>query len=194
MVDTQLTSRNIKLDEDTKSYIEEKISKHSKLLEKATSISVVVDNNRSHRGVKRDFKIEVSVNMPHTFIRVEQKGSNFKEMTDILEQTLKRKLRRYFDQFQRWEKKIPWKVKEINTELEEIQNMEEEDSYADYVPVIKTKQYDDEAPIHPAEAIERMELIGHSSFLFKNIDSGKYSMLYKREDGGYGMVEPQKGT
>ena len=47
--------------------------------------------------------------------------------------------------------------------------------------------------MHPAEAIERMELFGHEAFLFKNVKNGKYSVVYKRRDGTYGLVEPKDG-
>jgi hypothetical protein len=45
--------------------------------------------------------------------------------------------------------------------------------------------------MHPQEAIERMILLGHKSFLFKNIETGKYSMVYIRGDGeSFGLITP----
>lgn len=46
-------------------------------------------------------------------------------------------------------------------------------------------------PMDEAEAIEFMELMGHKQLLFKNKKTDKISMVYKREVGGYGLVEPQ---
>jgi len=40
------------------------------------------------------------------------------------------------------------------------------------------------------EAIERMELLGHEAFMFKNIKSN--GLVYKRKDGTYGLVEPKR--
>ena len=34
-----------------------------------------------------------------------------------------------------------------------------------------------------------MELLGHSFFVFKNIDTGKINVVYKRKDGDYGVIE-----
>jgi len=33
-----------------------------------------------------------------------------------------------------------------------------------------------------------MDLLGHMFFVFKNIDDGKTSVVYKRKDGHYGLI------
>ncbi|KKP41634.1 MAG: hypothetical protein UR32_C0019G0026 [candidate division WS6 bacterium GW2011_GWE2_33_157] len=35
-----------------------------------------------------------------------------------------------------------------------------------------------------------MELLGYDQFLFRSKSTGKISMIYKREQGGYGLIEP----
>jgi putative sigma-54 modulation protein len=42
-----------------------------------------------------------------------------------------------------------------------------------------------------AEAIEQMELLGHTFFLFFNASSGAVNVLYKRATGGYGLLVPR---
>ena len=44
-------------------------------------------------------------------------------------------------------------------------------------------------PMNEDEAILQMELIGHEFFVFKDIDNGTTSILYKRKDGDYGIIE-----
>lgn len=193
MTEIQFTGRNIALKENQKQYYRDKIQKHERLLKKATSINIIIDNNSSHRGVGKDFHVEIAVSMPSAYIKVEEIGSNLNNIADVLDATLKRKLKRYHDQFQRWEKKQPWKAKELESQLDDLQIVPEVDSYTDYVPEIIKKEYDDETPLHPAEAIEKMELLGNKCFLFKNIENGKYCMLYKRFDGRYALVEPKIG-
>ena len=39
------------------------------------------------------------------------------------------------------------------------------------------------------EAILQMNLLGHDFFAFKNINTNTYSILYKRKDGNYGIIE-----
>jgi putative sigma-54 modulation protein len=40
------------------------------------------------------------------------------------------------------------------------------------------------------EAIDQMELLGHDFFVFYNANSGVVNVLYRRQGGGYGLIEP----
>jgi putative sigma-54 modulation protein len=40
------------------------------------------------------------------------------------------------------------------------------------------------------EAIEQMELLGHDFFIFHNAESGEMNVVYRRRDGGYGILQP----
>ncbi|KXK26233.1 MAG: putative sigma-54 modulation protein [candidate division WS6 bacterium OLB20] len=192
MTDIVFTARNFTLSQKEQEYIARKISKHERLLEAATSISVVAERNGSHSREDKRFKLEFLISMPHAFIKVSDRGSELDALADQLEVVLKRRLTRYHDSSQRWENQTPWRAEEIDRQLEP-HVVTEPEQYTDYVPEIRRKQYEDESPLHPAEAVERMELLGYNCFLFKNMESGKYAMLYKREAGGYGLVEPKNG-
>ena len=39
------------------------------------------------------------------------------------------------------------------------------------------------------EAIVQMEMLSHSFFIFRDNDSEKVAVVYKRNDGGYGLIE-----
>jgi putative sigma-54 modulation protein len=45
-------------------------------------------------------------------------------------------------------------------------------------------------PIDENEAMERVEEIDHSFYMFLNATTGKISVLYRREEGNYGLLEP----
>ena len=40
------------------------------------------------------------------------------------------------------------------------------------------------------EAIEQMELLGHNFFMYFNPDTNTMNVVYKRSNGGYGVLEP----
>lgn len=46
-------------------------------------------------------------------------------------------------------------------------------------------------PEMPEEAILQMEMLGHQFYMFFNGESEKISVVYKRKDGGYGLIEPE---
>jgi putative sigma-54 modulation protein len=56
--------------------------------------------------------------------------------------------------------------------------------------IVRRKQVE-MAPMSEDEAIEQMELLGHTFFMFMDASSNKVSVLYKRSDGSYGVLIPQ---
>jgi len=55
---------------------------------------------------------------------------------------------------------------------------------------VKTKQFALDA-MTPEEAVQQLELVGHDFFVFRSDDSETVSVVYRRRDGGYGLIEPQ---
>ena len=45
-------------------------------------------------------------------------------------------------------------------------------------------------PMSPDEAVLQMDLLGHNFFVFRDADTNQVSVVYKRQDGGYGLIEP----
>ena len=58
--------------------------------------------------------------------------------------------------------------------------------------VVKNKRFLVE-PMPLEEAIEQMERLGHNFFLFFDADAGEVRLLYRRNDGNYGLIEPEFG-
>ena len=58
--------------------------------------------------------------------------------------------------------------------------------------VVKTKRFAIK-PMSVDEAIEQMEILGHSFFLFLDADAQKVKLLYRRNDGNLGLIEPDIG-
>ena len=56
--------------------------------------------------------------------------------------------------------------------------------------IVKTKQFVME-PMLAEEAVLQLELVGHDFFVFQNADSNSVNVVYRRRNGGYGLIEPQ---
>jgi putative sigma-54 modulation protein len=56
--------------------------------------------------------------------------------------------------------------------------------------IVKVKQFSVK-PMSPEEAVLQLELIGHDFFVFRSDDSGEINVIYRRKNGGYGLIEPQ---
>ena len=59
----------------------------------------------------------------------------------------------------------------------------------DYEIKVKTFPF---KPMTPEEAILQMNLIGHSFFAFTDSESGETCVVYKRKEGSYGLIVPEK--
>jgi len=189
-----ITGRGSKITEPIRQKIEEMLSKHERFIENATKIEVELTQLTSSSKAAGDHRIEITISMPQAIVRVEDGGKDFYTIVDKIDPTLRRRLVRYHENKKMWENRKSWRMVEKERFEEELEQIGE-DVYADPTdtpPVItRYKQFSQNSPMHPAEAIERMELLGHEAFLFKNIESDRYAMVYKKLDGTYGLVEPK---
>jgi putative sigma-54 modulation protein len=55
--------------------------------------------------------------------------------------------------------------------------------------IVKSKQFAVK-PMSPEEAVLQLELIGHDFFVFRSADSDEINVVYRRNAGGYGLIEP----
>ena len=55
--------------------------------------------------------------------------------------------------------------------------------------VVKTKRFAIE-PMFEEDAIAKMETMGHAFFIFVNAENERLNVLYRRQDGDYGLIEP----
>ena len=56
--------------------------------------------------------------------------------------------------------------------------------------IVKTKQFAVK-PMSAEEAAAQLDLVGHDFFVFRNAESDEVNVIYRRRDGGYGLIEPQ---
>jgi putative sigma-54 modulation protein len=58
--------------------------------------------------------------------------------------------------------------------------------------IVKVKRFSIE-PMFEEDAVARMEELGHSFFVFVNAENERVAILYRRREGGYGLIEPVVG-
>lgn len=56
--------------------------------------------------------------------------------------------------------------------------------------VVRTKRFNLK-PMDAEEAILQMDMLGHNFFVFSNVEGGDTSVVYRRKDGKYGLIEPE---
>ena len=59
-----------------------------------------------------------------------------------------------------------------------------------HINVLKRKKVEVK-PMNEEEAILQMELLNHQFYMYKDSDTNKVAVVYKRKDGGYGIIESE---
>ena len=166
----------VKVTPSIKSYIEEKLGKLDKYFESPDSITsnVVV----RIRGLEQI--VEVTIPVKGITIRNEEANSDLYAAIDLVVDKLERQIRKN-------KTRIKKKVKVEVTDFGFIDfKVAKEES--DTNKIVKRKTIDNK-PMSEEEAILQMNLLGHEFFVFDNIDSHTTSVLYRRKDGNYGIID-----
>lgn len=190
MVDIRISARKMDLTDAIKAYCEDKIKKYDYLLETATDIAVELTETSTHRGTSQDFTIEIDVHLPNARIIVRQNGPDIYALIDSSTDVLSRRLKRYKEQLRNWEGEDGWKTEFVENLEESMDDLVEEvEDYSGYIPKISKRiKLEESAPIHEAQAIEHMELMGLTSYLFKNAETGGWSLI-RKTNKGYEVVD-----
>lgn len=176
-----ISGKQMDLTDGIKSAIEEKIGKLDYYLHPETDVKVTVSAKKARH------KIEVTmipINGP--IIRAEDSEENLYAAIDIVYDKLNKQLRKYKNRLQDRHQSNE-SIRFDSVDLDNENDFEDEDENLDIV-IERNKKFDMK-PMSPEEAVLQMELIEHEFYMFRNIDTDEISVVYKRENGGYGMIE-----
>ena len=156
-------------------YIKSKLSKVEKYLDDNDEVEAKAII--STKG--RDQKVEVTIWSGKYNIRAEEVNPDLYAAIDLVVDKLE-------GQFKKYRNKLTDKK---HRKEEAAPSMEIEEYFEDDEQTIVRRKEVFLKPIDEEEAITQMELLGHSFFVFKNVDTGKINVVYKRNDGDYGVIE-----
>ena len=160
-----------------KDYIDEKLKKLEKYLEKSDDVRAnVLVKVKGHLQT-----VEITIPLRNFIIRSEETQEDFYAAVDKAIDVMERQIRK---------NKTKIKAKENKTKIDfSFIDIEEEEEPSE-TEIIKRKKIEVK-PMDEEEAILQLELLGHEFYLFKNIDTNKEAVIYKRKNGGYGLIEAE---
>lgn len=132
--------------------------------------------------------IQLTVRRKRTLLRVEERNSDIYTGFDRALDNMYQRIARY--KGKRMGSKRAGQAADAELEAAEALPIDV-DEYTEPKPVVKTKSFTI-VPMSSEEAIEQMELIGHDFFVFIHDGSGATNVVYRRKDGGYGLLQPEK--
>ena len=131
----------------------------------------------------KEQKIEITVPAMHYTLRSEESNDDLYAAIDFSIDKLEGQMRKLKTKLEKRHNKDGIGRSIIYSEIEEPYNISEDE-------IVKTKTYNLK-PITMEEAIIEMEAIGHDFYLYLDTDDEKVSVLYKRKEGGYGLIQAE---
>ena len=166
--------KNINVTPALKEMIEKKVSK----LDRYFNPDVEA---RATLSVQKNRQIfEVTIPFNGVILRCEESTDDMYKSIDLVENKLERQIRKQRTKLSR-RNNSSLKV----TNIEEVA-LEDEDRVGE---IVKVKKFNIKQ-MTTDEAMLQMELIEHNFFVFKDADTDNINVLYKRNDGNYGLLEP----
>ena len=159
-----------------KEYITEKLGKLDKYFEspKSTECKVLV------KVKNQEESIEVTVPTSKFTLRAEERHSDFYAAVDLVIDKLEGQIRKNKNRLGKKYRDVP--KFEMSFDFEVSDDEEEE------IPKIIKRKEMEMKPMDEEEALLQIDLLNHDFFVFKNIDEDCVSVLYKRKDGKFGII------
>ena len=171
----QFSEKKVKLPGNVHAYAEKKVMKLARYFDEDAEALIVfsVEKNRNN--------VELTVRGAGTWFRAHESTSDMFASIDAAIGTIEGQIRKNKT---RLAKNL--RSEAIVPELPEEFEVQEEHEFE----IVRTKRFAVK-PMSPDEAILQMNLLGHNFYVFRNTDDDIVAVVYKRNNGGYGIIETE---
>ena len=182
----QLIGRNLEVTDAMRQYAEDKLAKLDRFWDQIVDASVVMSYD-SRQGAANPAKVEVQVNLPNGIIRAEESAQDTYAAIDLVVDKLARQLKRFKGRM--LAKRTEAAPLPPMTQDVDVPPIEEVEPDLAGPSIVRVKRHV-MRPMAPEDAAMQMEALGHTFFVFRNLDTDLISVIYRRDDGDYGLIEP----
>ena len=178
MLKFNIRGENIEVTDAIREYVDKRLSKLEKYLEEnvpaEAHVNLKVYSNKT-------YKVEVTIPLPYLTLRAEETSNDMYGSIDLVTDKLERQVRKY-------KTKVNRKAREKGLkDLEFVDTVDDEEPVSD-LKIVRTKQISLK-PMDSEEAVLQMDMLGHDFFVFEDADTNGTSIVYRRNDGRYGLIE-----
>jgi len=170
----ELTFKNLDPTDALKDYATKRLSKLDKYMDKPAEAHVVLSVER------RRHKADITLNADGAVINAVEITEDMYSAIDMV-----------MDKLDRQVKKHKEKIQDKKSQAKSHQEGEVAASGADQKPRIVYERGYFVKPMSVEEAVLQIDITPNNFIIFQNTDSKQINMIYKRQDGDLGLVEPQ---
>ncbi len=176
-MDIQIYNRNLELTDRIREYVDKKVGKLERYLPEIEDVRVDLSATTA-RDQSRRMVAQCTIYAPRAVLRAEERAADIFAAIDAVVEKMTRQIERY--KGRRMERRGA-------PETVEAEAMPEPE--VERGRIVRTKEF----PLHaitPEQAAEEMELLGHQFYIFLDAQDGRVAVVYKRNDGDYGVLKP----
>lgn len=175
-----VSGKNLDVSDWLREYVEKKVGKLDRYLPSLTEARVELTLEKT-KNVKQSQVVQVTLRTNGTILRGEERSSDFTAAIDAVVDKLHRQIEHYKNK--RVRGRTQGEPAHVAAEISANEITSEP-------RIVRQKRFRI-PPMTEDEAIEQMELLGHNFFLFAERTTGKINVLYRRNDGNYGLIVPE---
>ncbi|MDJ0923860.1 MAG: ribosome-associated translation inhibitor RaiA [Acidimicrobiia bacterium] len=183
-MDVRVHGKNMRVSDTVNDTALDKIGHASRIFDDGSVADVEFSELRNPRSAAERFKVEITSHTAGHTVRVESRAPDAISAVDLAADKFERQLRKLKERLIQRSRSRDHKL--LNGELYPSDVDEDEGSGS----IVRTKRFA-MRPMTPEEAGLQMEMLGHDFFFFLDAESGKYCVLYHRDDGNLGLIEPE---
>lgn len=172
--------KKVNMPKSLHNYAEKKVGKLDRYFKGETEASVVFSVEKDQN------KVELTIRSGGTILRVAESTSDMFASVDAAVTSMERQLRKHKTRLEKRLRQGAFAKPTAEEETSFVPDVEEGD-----FQVVRTKKFPMK-PMTVEEAILQMDLLGHSFYAFKDEDGGAFAVVYKRNDGGYGLIKDEE--
>jgi putative sigma-54 modulation protein len=177
-------SRGLESDDSLREYVERKVSRLDRYLSdvSAAEVELAVQNTRS---AEHSQVAQITLRSNHGgVLRSEERSADMRSSIDAAMDKMERQIKNF--------KGKHWRTRQrhqVDLQENELADAVEPDDDS-IESLVRVKEFRTR-PMDVEEAIEQMELLGHDFFVFYNVATANYAVVYKRRGEGYGLLLPE---
>ena len=191
-MDLNIQGRNIQITRSMKEHVAAKLSSLDRHLPSIARADVEMSSERT-RSQQDRVVVQVSLNIGGDLLRAQRRAANARAAVNSAVDALDRQVNRWKAHTYRSERlsrNAPDADEVVQEALAQDNGvLTDEEMLAPTGDLVRIKRFDME-PMTVEEAALRMQYLDHSFYMFLDAETNQYSVLYRRADANYGLIQP----
>lgn len=180
--------KNIEISDRISDYVNAKIGKVDRFLQDIDEIRVDLSHMKNARNAADRYASQITIRGKGYILRTEETADDLSAAVDASMDKMSRQIERFKGKRARGRGDGTSVAQTIPAELDHSIDLEKE---SDEPVIVRHKKFA-VLPMSEMEAVDQMQLSAHDNFfVFYNADKAAINILYKRNDGTYGVIEPE---